>query len=86
MGKSSRKKCTGFPCLYRRVRRETIIYRKMEKKYLSRAQKWFRFEGWQFLLLQSRFSLFFLFGFFLHDTREKLLGNITRDEIAFVVS
>lgn len=79
------EKCTTLPRLYRRVRCETIIYRKMGKKYLSRAQKSFRSEGWLFLLLQSRFSTLLPF-WLLHDTRVELFVIITRDEIAFVVS
>lgn len=79
------RKCTGFPCLCRRVRRETIIYREMGKKYFISCTKMVPL--WGLAVFAASVSFFTLLTFrLLHDKREKTFWNIKRDEIAFVVS
>lgn len=79
------KKCTGFPCLCRRVRRETIIYRKMGKKIFYLVHK-----NGSALRAGSFccFSLVFHSSYFSASSwqERKTFWNIKRDEIAFVVS
>lgn len=74
MEKVPHKKCTGFPCLCRRVRRETIIYRKMGKKYFISCTKMVPL--WGLAVFAASVSFFTLLTFrLLHDKREKLFGT-----------